>query len=189
MYWGPPEFGPPHPAATAAGLSITHLPSPAIPRVTPTDPGHMWHPQPARHSRHHRWHCGGRDGGLRQRSHIWTGRVRMSEVLGRSSSLFPSPSRLPAVPLGPKTISVPVLPQSGPLFHGPLSPTSVFPQQSETIRSVRCPHVADGKAEAQGLLSLGARSHLWGGSKWLVAWPLRGALTCLLSRPQACPCL
>lgn len=69
-------------------------------------------------------------------------------------------------------VCTPAPPQSGPLFHGPLPTASILPQESETIRSVRCPCFADGKAEAQVLLSLGACSPLGGGgagSKWLLA--------------------
>lgn len=95
----------PHILATAAGLSSTHLPSPAIPGVPPTDSGYLRHPQPARHSRYHRWHCGGCDGGLRQCVHLRTGRVSILEVQGRWSSLSPL-FLLPAAPLGSKIVSL-----------------------------------------------------------------------------------
>lgn len=66
VYLRSPKLWPPRTPASAAGLSRTHLLSPAIPGVQPTDPGHVWHTQPAWHSRHHRGHCGCRDSSLCQ---------------------------------------------------------------------------------------------------------------------------
>lgn len=132
VYLGVPKtLASPRPA-TAAGLSSTHLPSPAIPGVQATHPGHVWHSQPARHSRHHRRHCGCRDGGLCQQRSVWTARVSMAVA-----PLFPSLFLLAANPLGSMTVSLPrphpsldhcfmgLSPQP-PSFHKSLKPSNLF---------------------------------------------------------------
>lgn len=76
---------------------------------------------------------------------------------------------LPTAPLGAQTVSLsPAFPSLGHCFTGLSSPLS-FRKSLGNYWLAQRPHFAGGKAEAQGLFHLAVYSHLWGGSKWLLA--------------------
>lgn len=158
-------LGPPQTPATAQGLISTRLPCPAIPGGPAADPGHVWHSQPARHSRHHRCHRGCRDRVLRHHRCVWNKRVSMEEGQGSLSSLL--------------TVSTPSLPQTEPLSMG------LSPQPLSLLMSLKdhliCP-VHTGRLRAL------VPAHICGPQQG-VSWSLCAALICPQSPPQACPCL